>query len=137
MLKGAVGQLLREKKGFLRGQTACYSISDVKDQHLLFDEGVLRLLIERIVEAIDMTLVPDSMKFWHFPIPLKGYRGEYGVSGGAILVESHIYLHTWPERRFMRLEISSCKQFNWAEALEVIRNILGRKCKIRTTNTEW
>ena len=105
---------------------------------LLSDSSFLGTMIQRIVEGIGMTPVKKSMAFYHFPIMVKEKPcGEYGISGGCILVESHVYLHTWPERGFMRLEISSCKPVSVFNATKVIKIFLGRNICVKTEAVDW
>lgn len=44
-----------------------------------------------------------------------------GVSGVAILAESHISIHTWPERRFAAVDIFMCGDTDPYRALPVLR----------------
>ena len=39
---------------------------------------------------------------------LHRFGKEQGISGVAILAESHISVHTWPERNFMAFDIFMC-----------------------------
>lgn len=36
----------------------------------------------------------------------------WGLSGFTILYESHISLHTWPEKNYVAMDIYSCRNFN-------------------------
>ena len=44
-----------------------------------------------------------------------------GVSGVVVLAESHISIHTWPERRFAAIDIFMCGACNPHDALPVLR----------------
>ena len=44
------------------------------------------------------------------------YRGEkpsdWGVSGFVLIAESHITIHTFPDRRYANIDVFSCKPFD-------------------------
>lgn len=44
-----------------------------------------------------------------------------GVTGVVVLAESHITIHTWPERRFAAVDIFMCGACNPLDALPVLR----------------
>jgi S-adenosylmethionine decarboxylase len=44
-----------------------------------------------------------------------------GISAVAVLAESHISVHTWPERNFAAFDIFMCGNANTGRALEVLR----------------
>lgn len=100
------------------------------DEGLLSSEDIIRLLVLRCVEAIEMTPVLPSYQSIKFPLPIGGiFRGDFGISAGMLLVESHIYIHTWPEKGYARLEVSSCRNFSDKvdRLVNVIETILGGK----------
>jgi len=71
--------------------------------------------MRRASEAAGATLL--SLKLHHFtPVP--------GVSGVAVLAESHISIHTWPEREFAAIDIFMCGDTEPHRAVEVLREAL-------------
>lgn len=48
--------------------------------------------------------------------------GNGGVSGVLVLAESHISIHTWPERNFAALDIFMCGQCDPYKAVETLRD---------------
>jgi S-adenosylmethionine decarboxylase len=48
-------------------------------------------------------------------------EGVAGVSGVAVLAESHISIHTWPERRFAALDVFMCGDAKPEKCVEVLR----------------
>jgi S-adenosylmethionine decarboxylase len=50
-----------------------------------------------------------------------------GVSGVAVLAESHISIHTWPERDYAALDIFMCGDTNPHLAVEVLREAFAPK----------
>ncbi|MDY6917305.1 MAG: adenosylmethionine decarboxylase [Chloroflexota bacterium] len=46
---------------------------------------------------------------------------DWGVSGFVVIAESHISIHTFPERRLVNIDIFSCKEFDAERAMKDIR----------------
>ncbi len=67
------------------------------DEGLLKDENTLREIVVNAARIGNMTLL--DVKSWKI--------GE-GVSVVAIVLESHITIHTWPEYRFATVDVYSC-----------------------------
>lgn len=57
-------------------------------------------------------------------VDLHHFTPNNGVSGVAVLAESHISIHTWPERRFAALDIFMCGSTRPQEALAVLKACL-------------
>lgn len=49
------------------------------------------------------------------------FGGEHGVSGVVILAESHISIHTWPERGYAAIDIFMCGDCDPNDAVTVIK----------------
>ncbi len=73
------------------------------DASLLIDEQALADLCRKATIASGLTLVAER---WHtFP----DYQGEPGgVTGMLLLAESHLAVHTWPERSGVTLDVYVC-----------------------------
>jgi len=72
---------------------------------LLRDEEALRKIVIEAAEKGNMTLL--DIKSWKI--------GE-GVSVVAIILESHITIHTWPEYAFATVDVYSCGRHTDPEA---------------------
>jgi S-adenosylmethionine decarboxylase len=48
---------------------------------------------------------------------------DWGISGFVLIAESHISLHTFPEKRYLSLDMFSCKPFDTQKALEVVTDL--------------
>ena len=73
------------------------------DGALLTDAAQLERLCRTAVDAAGLTVVDE--KFFTFP----DYRGEPGgVTGAVLLAESHLAIHTWPERAGVTLDVYVC-----------------------------
>lgn len=53
-------------------------------------------------------------------VKLHAFGEKSGVTGVALLAESHISIHTWPERDYAALDIFMCGQCNPRLALPVL-----------------
>ncbi|MEJ2095796.1 MAG: adenosylmethionine decarboxylase [Deltaproteobacteria bacterium] len=91
-------------------------------EHLLVDLwGAQRLddidlmgrALRAAVKAAGATLL--HIHLHHFTI-------QGGISGVAILAESHISVHTWPERHFAAFDIFMCGDSRPDKAVEIIKN---------------
>jgi len=70
---------------------------------LLIDAGALGELCRSAVANASLTIVDD--KYFTFP----DYEGQPGgVTGAVLLAESHLALHTWPERGGVTLDVYVC-----------------------------
>jgi len=70
---------------------------------LLVDANKLAALCRESVAAAELTLVDE--KFFTFP----EYQGQPGgVTGAVLLAESHLAVHTWPERSGVTLDVYVC-----------------------------
>ena len=54
-------------------------------------------------------------------ISLHRFTSSGGISGVAVLAESHISIHTWPERGYAALDIFMCGGCDPYEAIPVLR----------------
>jgi S-adenosylmethionine decarboxylase len=60
-------------------------------------------------------------------IRLHGFGENAGITGVALLAESHISIHTWPEISFVALDIFMCGSCNPDNALDVLRKFFKPK----------
>lgn len=85
-------------------------------------EHIYRVLDEFPVE-IGMTKIMPPYVFKY-----SGTKPEdWGVSGFVLIAESHISIHTFPEKKFISLDIFSCKHFDVAKAVEIVTKAFGIK----------
>lgn len=87
----------------------------------LQDVGLISNLLDVFPEKLEMTKIMP-------PYVFKYDGGEvdedWGVSGVVLIAESHIALHTFPEKGFFTLDIFSCKEFDIREAVDVVLEAL-------------
>lgn len=46
---------------------------------------------------------------------------DWGVSGFVLIAESHISIHTFPEKRYINIDIFSCKEFDADRAIKELK----------------
>jgi S-adenosylmethionine decarboxylase len=84
------------------------------DPEQLSDENVVRVILDRYPEMMGMTKITQPKV-----LPYNGTKPEdWGVSGFVMIAESHISIHTFPERRLVWADIFSCKDFDASTVLE-------------------
>jgi S-adenosylmethionine decarboxylase len=100
--------------------------------HLIFDgyrcsraaledlAGLYRLL-DGLPDRIRMTKIMPPYVLRH----ADGPRGLEGLSGFVLIAESHISVHTFPQRRFVNVDIFSCEDFDVEDALAALRETFG------------
>jgi S-adenosylmethionine decarboxylase len=54
-------------------------------------------------------------------IHLHHFEPNGGISGVAVLAESHISVHTWPEREYAAFDVFMCGEAEPHKAIEVLR----------------
>lgn len=97
--------------------------------HLMVDGyGCDRLALE------DMSLIynfldnyPNQMNMTKIMPPyVFRYNGsvpeDWGVSGFVLIAESHISIHTFPEKQYLSIDMFSCKPFDTQLAAQTIRD---------------
>lgn len=89
-------------------------IVDMWDAERLDDIEHVEATLRRCVEAACATLLH---------IHLHHFSQNNGVSGVAVLAESHISLHTWPEHGYAALDIFMCGDTDPNAAVAVLRQM--------------
>lgn len=89
---------------------------------LMTDPQRLGLLCRCAIEAVGLTLVGEK---WHAFPDHGGSPG--GVTGALLLAESHLAVHTWPERGGVTLDVYVCNfsQDNSARARSLLDALAG------------
>ena len=47
---------------------------------------------------------------------------DWGLSGFVLIAESHISIHTFPEKRYTNIDVFSCKGFDWKNIVSYLKN---------------
>ena len=84
------------------------------DGHLLDDAEYMEAQLRRAAEAASAHVL--SATFHRF--------APQGISGVLSLRESHLAIHTWPERRFAAADLFSCGQIDPWPAHDLLKEAL-------------
>lgn len=85
----------------------------------LGDMSLVARALDLYPEKLDMTkIMPPYVFTYHGTVP-----EDWGVSGVVLIAESHISIHTFPEKGFVTLDIFSCRQFDVEGAVEYFNSI--------------
>ncbi len=88
-------------------------------QNLLADLGLVSQTLDSYPEQLDMTkIMPPYVFRYQGTVP-----DDWGVSGVVLIAESHISIHTFPEKGFVTLDIFSCREFDVDEAINYFASI--------------
>jgi len=88
-----------------------------KNKNILQDENFIYELLDSYPSKIGMTKISGPIVFRY-----SGKKPEdWGVSGLVFIAESHIGLHTFVERKFINIDIFSCKDFDARQVMEDLR----------------
>jgi S-adenosylmethionine decarboxylase len=87
-------------------------IADFWEASRLDDERVAARALRMAAEAAGATLLR---------LDLHVFPGTGGITGVAVLAESHISIHTWPERAYAAVDVFMCGGTEPHKAFDVIR----------------
>jgi len=88
-------------------------------QNLLADLGLVSQTLDSYPEQLDMTkIMPPYVFRYQGTVP-----DDWGVSGVVLIAESHISIHTFPEKGFVTLDIFSCREFDVDEAINYFADV--------------
>lgn len=85
----------------------------------LTDQKLVYQFLDQCPDMIHMTKIMDPHVFeYHGKVP-----EDWGVSGFVIIAESHISIHTFPDRGYLSLDIFSCKEFDHEQAVAYVTDL--------------
>jgi S-adenosylmethionine decarboxylase len=104
----------------VRNGVRCAGVHLIVDLHgaeQLDDIDHIEATLRRCVDAANATLL--HIHLHHFQ--------PSGVSGVAVLAESHISIHTWPEAGYAALDVFMCGSANPDKCIPVLREAFSAK----------
>jgi S-adenosylmethionine decarboxylase len=104
--------IIRDGKAF----AGTHLIIDVWDGERLDDLPHVEAALRRCVEEAGATLLH---------IHLHHFTPNGGISGVAVLAESHISIHSWPERSYAALDVFMCGESVPQKAVPVLQEAFG------------
>ena len=77
-----------------------------------------------------LDVYPDQIGMVKIAAPkVSKYHGakpqDWGISGFVLIAESHISIHTFPERSYINIDIFSCKEFDADRAVKDFKQRFG------------
>jgi S-adenosylmethionine decarboxylase len=93
-------------------------IIDLWDAEHLDDIGVIEIALRRSVKAAGATLLH---------LHLHEFSPNGGVSGVAVLAESHVSIHTWPERGYAALDVFMCGSTEPHKVVPILKHAFNPK----------
>lgn len=93
-------------------QLGRHAILDVSGADRPLREAEITSLLADMAKACDATLLR---------IEMHSFGEGYGMTAIAVLAQSHISLHEWPEYRFVALDIFVCGSSNPEPAVGIIK----------------
>jgi spermidine synthase len=101
----------------MQGLHLVADLTDCRELALMQDAAALRERCRRAVTNAGLTIVGEL--FHAFP-PLRAGQLA-GVTGTVLLAESHLAVHTWPERRAVTLDVYVCNlELDNSQAAEAV-----------------
>ena len=86
------------------------------DRERLSSEPLVRSLLDRYPGEISMTKITDPFVYRY----VGAKEEDWGVSGFVLIAESHIAIHTFPDRGYVWVDVFSCKEFETEGATDAI-----------------
>ncbi len=106
------------------------------DKERLQDLDLIYRILDELPARIGMTKIMPPYVF--------KYRGlkpeDWGLSGFVLIAESHISIHTFPEKSFVSVDIFSSKTFDLEFAGSYFKEAFGMKkveCNVLDRGTEF
>ena len=91
------------------------------DKAKLQDLNLIYRILDELPTRIGMTKIMPPYVFKY-----SGLKPEdWGLSGFVLIAESHISIHTFPEKNFVSVDIFSCKHFDSEFAAEYLKKTFG------------
>lgn len=88
-------------------------IADFHGASHLFDGEQAKVVLHKAAEAAGATVLD---------LNLHDFGDRYGFTGVALLAESHISIHTWPENEYAAIDIFMCGDADPTLSLAVLRD---------------
>jgi S-adenosylmethionine decarboxylase len=106
------------------------------DKERLTDLNLIYRILEELPARIGMTKIMPPYVFKY-----SGLKPEdWGLSGFVLIAESHISIHTFPEKSYTSIDIFSCKAFDTEFAAEYLKSSFSMakvECNVLDRGTEF
>jgi S-adenosylmethionine decarboxylase len=101
------------------------------DRQQLEDLSLIYNFLSEYPAQIDMTkIMPPYVFRYEANTP-----EDWGISGFVLIAESHISIHTFPEKDYLSLDIFSCKEFDSDRAIFYVNKLFAvQKSEVKLLN---
>ena len=103
-------------------------------QHLTIDASQCssKKLVDQSLVYDVLNKLPDKLRMTKMGLPhvvrwLDPGATVDGVSGFVMIAESHISIHTFPEKDYVFIDVFSCRSFDVDKATELLTKVFGAK----------
>lgn len=87
------------------------------DRARLEDINLIYSFLDESPSQMEMTkIMPPYVFKYNGAMP-----EDWGISGFVLIAESHISIHTFPEKQYLSLDMFSCKPFDTQLAVETVK----------------
>jgi S-adenosylmethionine decarboxylase len=93
------------------------------ERRKLEDMSLISTVLDGMPDAIGMTKIMPPYVFRYSG----AVHEDWGVSGIVLIAESHISIHTFPDKGFISVDIFSCKDFDTDFATDYMVRAFGIK----------
>ena len=87
------------------------------ESNLLKDADKIQDLLDQLPGLIDMVKISK-------PLVVEYTDGiskiDWGITGFVLIAESHISIHTFPERNYVNIDVFSCKEFDYTNVADKV-----------------
>ena len=91
------------------------------DSDSLGDVELIHEFLRDYPDRIGMTKIAPPQVYTY-----RGQKpGDWGVSGFVLIAESHITVHTFPERGYVNIDVFSCKQFDASASVPLVKRLFS------------
>lgn len=102
---------------WMEGRSAPMQKARLNNTHAVFN------LLNKIIDEAGMHLAAGPLTYKE---PARDIGKGPGVTGVAILVESSVHVHTYPDQDFYFFELFSCKEFDHTTIVKAICEFMGK-----------
>lgn len=80
-------------------------------------------ILNNLPEQVGMTKITQPYVFKYSGVVPE----DWGITGVVIIAESHISIHTFPQKKYVFIDLFSCKSFNVERAKRFLIKAFGSK----------
>ena len=84
----------------------------------LNDKELVKNILLELPKIMGMKIISDPVVVDH----KAEKKEESGITGFVLIAESHISIHTYPAKKYVTIDVFSCKEFNTDKAVEYMKD---------------